>query len=274
MKKIIMLVIFSFCCGQHVYAKSTKNIAPATYKVQNNDLVKITLSRVDLNRIFVKDDKVKAIHCPASLCTLNKHRDSDGGVLLNINPPSRVTKKGVDYSPFTAFIDTENGKHFSTLIIPLAVPAQTSIFEVDENPEQKISLKRKSVPWDRFLVDLMAESVLAFRHNKSPENFVRYNMKDDYQPCGFTDADICINETKVNALPLVIFHGGDFNVLIYKLYNPLDHDVEIKQSDFYVRGLVSGSLYPNINPLPSKEFTYMYQIVDGSGDAPYRGLYE
>lgn len=256
------------------FAEDSKTRPAKVYNVKNNELVQVNLSSVDLNRLVILNDKVKTINCPAGFCTVNKKRDESGGTLVNIAAGAKQTQHGVEFPPFTMFIDTENDKHFSALVIPMAVPAVTAIFNVDENEKEAIEKKRKAMPYVKMLSSFMKNAVFAFENNQNMPEFVKYDVSKDYKVCKKgKDGSECIMTDKVNALPMTVFHSGQYNIIVYKLYNPTDKDARIVRSDYYVRGLASLTIEPDMKRLSPGSFTYMYQIVDGSGTSG-RGIYE
>ncbi|MCG6230259.1 TraK domain-containing protein [Vibrio furnissii] len=274
-KNIVLFLMAVFSAfSSSLLASESETRPPKVYEVKNNELVKISLSSVDLNRIVILNDKVSEINCPAGFCTLSKERDSSGGTLLSIGASAQMTQNGYEFPPFTMFIETENGRHFSALVIPMAKPAVTAIFNIEENKLEAIEKKRKAMPYVSMLTSFMKESVFAFENNTTMPDFKKYDVSKDYQICskGKKGAE-CINPNKVNALPMTVFHGGDYNIIVYKLYNPTQKDAVIKRSEFYVRGLAALTIEPAIKRLPAGGFAYMYQIVDGSGTAS-RGIYE
>ncbi|ELI5720908.1 type-F conjugative transfer system secretin TraK [Vibrio fluvialis] len=275
MKKLALLLMAALSAfSSSALSAEAQTRPPKVYEVKNNELVQISLSSVDLNRIVIMDDKVSTINCPAGFCTVAKERDSSGGTLLNIAASARNTERGIEFPPFTMFIDTENGRHFSALVIPMAVPAVTAIFNVAENKLEAIEKKRKAMPYVSMLSSFMKESVYAFENNTTMPEFTKYDVSKNYRVCKDDEKGVeCINPNKVNALPITVFHGGDYNIIVYKLYNPMNKDALIKRSEFYVRGLSALTIEPDMKRLPSDSFTYMYQIVDGTGTAN-RGIYE
>ena len=99
-----------------VNAQASQVMTPNMITIKNNAQINITLSSVDINRIFVKDQKITSIDAPSGLLTGNN--DKSGSIYANIN----------GQTPFTAFISTNEGLHFSLLIMPKSEPGQTVEF--------------------------------------------------------------------------------------------------------------------------------------------------
>ena len=242
---------------------------PSVYSVSNNDLVQVALSSVDLNRIVVLDDKIAGIHCPKGFCTISKEPDSDGGILLDLaNSPSEQKGNVRIHPPFTFFVDTTSGKHYSVLAIPTPMRAQTAIFKIAENAKEKMEEKMKSLAWVTFLTDLQKQAVYGFEHNQAIEGYKKYDLRQDYPNC--TDKirkenKICIEPNTLNSLPMMVFHNGQYNVLVYKVLNTSNISKQLHPSDFYGRGAASIAFVPDLTNVPADGFTYMYEIVDGRG---------
>lgn len=262
---LLSLTIFS----QFAYAKLTIHTRPPrVYDVKNNDLVQVALSAVDLNRIVVADDKVKSVHCPAKFCTVDKERDSSGGILLSIASGARATDNGMRFAPFTMFIDTQKGKHFSVLIVPIDAPSVTAIFNIKPNAQQAIAARQKSMPYVQFLGTLMKQSVFAFENKTTIPDFLKYEVSTKYHMCNSEKIGAgCIYQGKINILPVAVYHGGQYNVIVDRLYNPTTTGIKIDRSKFYVRGLSALAIVPDYKVLEGKSSAYMYQIVDGTGTA-------
>lgn len=275
---LFLLTLFSF-------GVQATNRAPSEYHLNDNDTVQVTLSSVDLNRLTVKDDAISSVHCPSGFCVIDKQNDSSGGVLLSVKSSAMSTQSGdLVYPPFTLFIDTQLGRHFGVLVVPLAQPAQTAIFTVKENQVAALMKKQKNTPYLTQLTSLMKNATLAAEQQSELSGFEQSIMQVNTRKCdalkfkkhAHAAQTQCIEKQKetflqgealkVNALPRRIYHNGYQNVIVYELFNNTNHSERIAPEDFYVEGLQALTIQPPISMLKPKHSVMMIQIVDGTGE--------
>ncbi len=92
-----------------------------TKSFHNNQTISVELSRQDTNRLLVKGDKISGAHFPKG--ALEIEHDQDGGLYLVVNHPE----------PFTLYLDTEAGRHFSLIVSTDASLGRTIEFTNDEH---------------------------------------------------------------------------------------------------------------------------------------------
>lgn len=122
--------------------------AQTKLRVEENETIELRLSRTDFNRLFVEGDKITTLRFPEG--NLGVENDKDGSVYLNVK----------DDKPFTLFITTERGTHFSATINTGEMMGQTIGFlAANTNPvndkEIRIS-KTQKVTHENELVALIA----------------------------------------------------------------------------------------------------------------------
>lgn len=78
--------------------------AQTRLNIKENETIELTLSRNDFNRLFVEDDKITILRFPDDY--LGVENDKDGSVYVNVKYDK----------PFTLFVTTEKGIHFSAII--------------------------------------------------------------------------------------------------------------------------------------------------------------
>ena len=103
---------------------------PTVIAIKDNQMINVTLSSSNINRLYVKDDPIVHVNTPISrLCNTNDSmmngstnntascmsNDATGSVYFNVNGEK----------PFTVYIQTKKSRHFSLLIIPQDQPGQT-----------------------------------------------------------------------------------------------------------------------------------------------------
>ncbi|ERH42685.1 hypothetical protein N751_16510 [Legionella pneumophila str. Leg01/11] len=87
--------------------------AQTRLNVEENETIELTLSHSDFNRLFVEGDKITTLRYPEG--TLRVENDKDGSVYLEVR----------EEKPFTLFVTTERGTHFSALIKASEMTGQT-----------------------------------------------------------------------------------------------------------------------------------------------------
>ena len=105
-RAIIRLCIVYFGCVALADAQTRLN-------VEENETLELTLSRTDFNRLFVEGDKITTLRFPEG--DLRVQNDQDGSVYLEVR----------EATPFTLFVTTEGGTHFSAVIKASEMPGQT-----------------------------------------------------------------------------------------------------------------------------------------------------
>ncbi|MGF1916702.1 type-F conjugative transfer system secretin TraK [Vibrio splendidus] len=250
---------------------SSTVLPPHLFSLSDNETVQVPLSGVDVNRLLVKDDVITSVRCPSGFCVMDNEPSLDGSVLLSLN-----TKRGL--APFTFFVSTEAGRHFSILAVPRAVPAVTAIFTLKENVTAKWEETVKSVPFVTRLDQLMKASILSMDSGQAPAGFVRHNLTEDTKPCqrlkGY-ERTRCLTRMKreyqegaraaLNAVPRVIFKSPTQSVLVYRLINRTGETAPLYANQWYVDGLQAQAIIPNVNALADGGKAWLYQIVTGTG---------
>ncbi len=87
--------------------------AQTKLSVTENDTIELTLSFTDFNRLYVEGDKITTVRFPDG--DLKVENDKDGSVYLEVR----------ESKPFTLFVTTECGTHFSAIIKTAEMTGQT-----------------------------------------------------------------------------------------------------------------------------------------------------
>src|SRR3989339_1330495 len=78
--------------------------APTVIQLENNESASVVLSDTNINRILVVNDEITHLTCPQNLCAAEHHSsDTSGAFYVNL----------MTQSPFTVFVSTNSGRHFS-----------------------------------------------------------------------------------------------------------------------------------------------------------------
>lgn len=208
---------------------SSENIkSPSVILIKPNVQASIHLSISDMNRIYIENEKIKAINFSGNM--LSAHNDNSGGIYINI----------YEQRPFTAFVSTNKGLHFSLFIIPKSIPGQTIEFKdeslkstgnhicsaIDFHSRKTFELEN-TVPYERRLIHLIKDAELKVT------------------PAGYTNIDPhAFNEIqalKINdALPDQLkesieagFLGGKYAIRVIKVSNDSLKPIDLYEHEFY-----------------------------------------
>lgn len=100
-------------------------------KVNDNDAVPALISSVDVNRIFIKGDRIKSMKGIKGAYT-HENDEEHGEVYLQ---PTSLFQNHA----FSVLLTTENGHHITLLLTPTSSPSQTVMVVLPEN--KKIAKK-------------------------------------------------------------------------------------------------------------------------------------
>lgn len=92
---------------------ATLSHAQTILNVEENETIELNLSRTDFNRLFVEGDKITKIRFPEG--NLSVENDKDGSIYLDVK----------EEKPFTLFVTTQSGSHFSATIKTGEMTGQT-----------------------------------------------------------------------------------------------------------------------------------------------------
>lgn len=110
--------------------------AQTSLHVAENETIELTLSRTDFNRLFVEGDKITTLRFPEG--DLSVENDQDGSVYLEVK----------DDKPFTLFVTTQRGRHFSATIKAFDMTGQTIGLKATDakNAQSKETVRHKAAP--------------------------------------------------------------------------------------------------------------------------------
>src|SRR3990167_312137 len=165
--------------------------------------VSINLSNTNYNRLVVKNDKIIKAHFP------------DGALAIRGEEDGSLYALAVKQEPFTLFITTEGGHHFSTTVNSEEALGKTIEFTPVQTKE---ALIKTNVQVKNLIDSLMkhmvnAEPLLSFHIEavKSPSSRLRNNL---------------------TITPEVIYQGSNLRGEIYRVYNPNNKPIELKETWF------------------------------------------
>ncbi|WP_419421625.1 TraK domain-containing protein (plasmid) [Legionella sp. D16C41] len=99
--------------------------------VKENENVTIQISKDNYNRLLFEKDKIIKLRFPQNY--LNVERDDDGSVYLD----------ALDDRPFTLFVTTKGGRHFSAMVTVSESTGETIRFFEKRTPAKKVARQEK-----------------------------------------------------------------------------------------------------------------------------------
>ena len=222
MKRYLILILLCVSCAGQATVYS-----PVTISIKDDHQAEVRLSNVDINRLFVKGEKITSIQAPSGKMTA--HNDTSGSVYLDVNGTI----------PFTAFVSTDTGRHFSLLIVPKSEPGQT-IRLLAATPEHfhytPHSLRARhyeqASPYETTLIKLLKTTMLG----KIPPGYTNINIHAFHAiPCMQIkplDLDHHIQQEVTTG-----YLGGAFAVRILNIKNNARHTIALHEADFASTGV-------------------------------------
>lgn len=225
-------------------------VKPTRINIESNDQVTLVMSKLDINRIFVENDKISAVNAPAGY--FSAHNDNSGSVYANINQER----------PFTVFFRTENGKFFSILIIPKNEPGKTIQFIFDRHvmnpnlePIDKKRIRNREEENDLNYVKIIREVYAGkIPHGFKEKKLERYkeiqNEKFIFSESKFQGIKIILNSLMISK-----------NIMIktYDVINTSDKEVYLKEDDFTLFRVVA--TYLDCHTLPARSSARIIQVL-------------
>lgn len=158
-KKRISMACIGFLFTSLVSASEGSSI-PSIIKFQEGGQFKISLSRIDFNRIYVEGEKIVELSFPEGSFMVDKSEQEsdeldDGAVLI----------KPVFELPLTAFFVTDKGHHFSLIVN--ASDEEASTIRLLSKVESKLNFIKKNTDD----VALVEEALSAMKAGVVPEYF-------------------------------------------------------------------------------------------------------
>lgn len=125
-------------------------IGANSFSVKNNSDIALTLSSNNYNRIVVKDDRImNAIFLPETMGIQQDEKDGSVYVVLKTN------------NPFTLFLTTENGRHFSVTLNGEESLGKTIELVPSQPVTSKIVTKTPSEKPKNIAPEAVPEAILA-----------------------------------------------------------------------------------------------------------------
>lgn len=259
--KTLSLSILTVLISSISYASSDNLTAPTVISIDPNSQASVNLSETDINRLYVQGEKITSINFPGSM--LSAHNDTSGGIYVNTT----------SNAPFTAFVSTNVGLHFSLLIIPKSIPGQTIKFiaplpKISKEINQKSTVViqhnsdayafEQSAPYERTLIRLVKDVEL----QKTPPGYTNIAQKAFSQIGIFNLSSSVGNNTGLSQSVEAGFLGGELAVRVLKITNTTSKPIELFENEFYTDGVRAVAIQQEY--LKSNANTYVFEVVSNA----------
>ena len=229
---------------------ASASLAPLSINIANDEQANISLSSEDMNRLFVNNDKIISVNAPNS--RLIAQNDQSGSIYINVT--------GV--TPFTAFVTTESGRHFSILVMPKRVPGVTVRF-MPTTPSATHYITHSaagqkledSTPYENTLVALLKDAML----QQVPPGY------SSIAPSAFSSIPVFaippyLDAKKTLAEKVVSGSlGGELGLRVIELDNKSRHNITLVASNFYMPGVRAVAI--DSEYVPGHKSTYIYEVI-------------
>ncbi|MFN3018429.1 type-F conjugative transfer system secretin TraK [Vibrio coralliilyticus] len=211
---------------------------PATqHPFASGDTITLTLDRHALSRLYVGDDKILSLTCPAAHCEVVQNpNDPSGSILLGLNTDD----------PFTAHMVTERGQLLALAIQPSAQGRSVHRFDLSHSAKDSLigSYGHRLL---RFVTSLMQWSHIG--SDPSDMTIRRLSLADP-MPHGQT----------LTLLPLAIGRQSSLSAIVYDVHNVSKTSVSLDNRDFYSPSAVAAALEDT--ELSPDAHTRLYLVID------------
>lgn len=215
----------------------THALTTETFK-ENTDL-QMSLSNSNYNRLTVRNDKIIAAHFPEGRMAVRNEEDGSLYVMLASN------------EPFTLFLTTENGHHFSTTVTGIEELGQTVEF----------------VPQTNVVISQALSRPLA-KEAAQPANAIVSNLMNQMisqqKPMGFDESHhfgrVIRLKNNLKLTPKTTFKGLGLEGEVMALYNGGKLPIDVLESWFVDKNVKAVSL-SKTTILP-KETVMLYRVSE------------
>jgi type-F conjugative transfer system secretin TraK len=213
MRKFILFLIGALLTTQ-VFALQIKGVV-------DNETVSAKISSLDITRIIVQGDRIKNFKGISGVYT--RENDKDNGEVY-IQPTSNFQS-----TPFTVLVETEQGRHYTLFLTPIAVPGGTLMLV--PKGVSKYAAARFEQASDYELT--ISHLIRAMSTGALPEGYV-INEVDSKKV--FAIGNIATLRLKT------IYQGLNFQGQIFELTNTQSCPITLNEREFYKVGTRAISL--------------------------------
>jgi len=215
------------------------NAASATSQSfrENADL-SIVLSQNNINRLVVKGDKITQAHFPVG--ALDIQHDEDGGLYVSV----------ANHAPFTMFVDTESGHHFSATVSTEEALGKTVEFVPKQLAQGKTlpTIKSQSAQDAIPKADTITSLMTSMIGGQAPNG---YEQKNHYGRVKRLNQGLVLT-------PKSTFTGMEFKGEVFELYNGGRRALDLQENWFSDATVKAVSL--SSTTLAPKQTAKLYRV--------------
>jgi type-F conjugative transfer system secretin TraK len=205
--------------------------------LKNNDTVQVKMSSNMINRLYVNDDTISNVNCPAGMCEITSNKDDPNGSLY---------LKLKDSDPFTYYVSTKNGYHFGVRVTPKKTKiGDTLAFSMIGGNSKSDQLVNSSNYSQQVIKDM---SVMV--KDKSGTHFYKQFIK------ATKSNTLTLNGVRI--APLYHYQGQKMAGFVSLLTNINKQTVKISEPEFYVTG--NRAIALSKHQLKPNEHAYLYVL--------------
>lgn len=234
MKMRSIIGALSLCIAVSSFAVTSKSFK------ENADLA-VTLSDSNYNRLVVKGDKITQVHFPEGMMAVSN--ESDGGLYVMVVHPE----------PFTMFVTTELGRHFSLTVNTESGLGKTLEFVADGNQVPAITSATK------VLSKIPEPSVLPSNVTELMTAMLKNNVSKDYESKKYFNRAIRLSQG-MTLFPKLTYKGKILLGEVTEIYNGSNNPIDLNESLFNGAGVKAISL--SKNTLAPHDRALVYRVLE------------
>jgi conjugal transfer pilus assembly protein TraK len=231
----VLLVLVVGC----VFSCSGYSLTTHHFK-ENSDL-KISLSDSNYSRLVVKGDKITQVHFPEGMMAVRN--DPDGAVYVMVAHPE----------PFTMFVSTELGRHFSLTVNTEAGLGKTFEFIADGAVPPAYTSASK------ILTQLPAPQQIDPKVTQLMTSMLKGEVAKEYAMKRFFGKAIRWGQG-ISLFPKYTYSFGSLKGEVTEIYNGSNHPLELDEAWFNGSGVKAVVL--SKSALGSHERAMMYRVAE------------
>lgn len=215
------------------------SVAFSAISVPENENINLSLSKNNINRLLLTKDKITKFRYPQGFLELDQN-DSDGSIYLT----------GLYEKPFTVFVTTKRGHHFSININAINGPGKT--VEIKNTTPSIMSANRWEGNGD--IKESASKLINYIASGNVPDG---YSIENDF-PKKTKRFNRWLTIKKIKQ-----FKGDRLTASIYQLTNNDKNPVYLKESEIHIPGSIA--LYLDSRKVESLSTVTLYR-VSGESD--------
>ena len=214
--------------------------ALTTQSFRDNTDLNVVLSDSNYNRLVVKGDKITQAHFPDGRMALRNEEDGSLYVMLG------------SHEPFTLFITTESGHHFSATVNAESSLGKTIEFVPQTSASAGLSLAKAALQMSPKppMVDAISHLMM--------------NMVNKEKPAGFDEKHhygrVIRWQQGLTLTPKITYQGLQLNGEVIELYNAGKLPLDLNESWFADHDVKAVSL--SATTLAPKQKTFVYRVLE------------